>query len=348
MTAHSRDTGMPSPGRRTAMTAPSHDTAMTAPDRRSEDTPLALAVDIGGTKIAVGLVAADGTLHERRRTVTPAGPSILPAVFELARPLVGRAMACGIGTAGTVGPLGRIASATDLLTGWAGTDVKGAAESALGLPTAVLNDCHAAGAAEARVGAARDARTALVVAIGTGIGGAVCVEGRVLTGASGTAGAIGHLPAPTDAGVRCSCGALDHIEAHASGPAIERAYLHTTGRALTLTEIGRLASQATASIAATSHETAARVIAEAAVLMGRVLAGAANLIDPGAIVIAGGVSMLGPALLRPMEAAFRAETLPGPSAVPLLPARLGADAGLVGAGLEALSHLENGSSCAVS
>ncbi|MFB4280358.1 ROK family protein [Nonomuraea sp. MTCD27] len=287
-------------------------------------TPLALAVDIGGTKIAAGLVAPDGTLTERRRAATPPGPSILRAVFELARPLASRAVACGIGTAGTVGPLGRIAYATDLLTGWAGTDVKGEAERALRLPTVVLNDCHAAGAAEARVGAARGARTALVVAIGTGIGGAICVGGRVRTGATGTVGGIGHLPAPTDAGARCSCGALDHIEAHASGPAIERAHLAATGQALPLAEIGRLGSH---------------VISDAAALMGRVLAGAANLIAPDAIVVAGGVSLLGPVLLEPMTAAYRAEALPGPSAAPLLPAALGEDAGLVGAGLEALAHL---------
>src|SRR4029078_11070547 len=129
----------------------------------------------------------------------------------------------------------------------------------------------------------------------------------------------------TEAGVRCSCGALDHIEAHAAGPAIERAYLRETGRALPLAEVGRLASH---------------VITDAATLMGRVLAGAANLIDPDAIVIAGGVSMLGPALLRPMEAAYRAETLPGPSIAPLLPASLGEDAGLLGAVLEALSDFD--------
>ncbi|GAA3159760.1 ROK family protein [Nonomuraea roseoviolacea] len=288
-------------------------------------TPLALAVDIGGTKIAAGLVAPDGTLLERRRTPTPGrGPEILRAVAGLAGPLAERAAVCGIGTAGTVDPTGRIASATDLLADWAGTDVKGAAERALGLPVLVLNDCHAAGAAEARAGAARGARTALVVAIGTGVGGAVCAEGRVLTGVSGTAGSIGHLPAPADAGVRCSCGALDHVEAYASGPAIERAHRERTGQALPLAEIGRLGSP---------------VIGEAARLMGRVLAGAANLIDPDVIVIAGGVSMLGAALLGPMEAAYRAEALPGPSAVPLRRARLGEDAGLVGAGLEALSHL---------
>ncbi|NRQ39957.1 ROK family protein [Nonomuraea sp. NN258] len=287
-------------------------------------SPLALAVDIGGTKIAAGLVAPDGTLTEHRRTATPDGPSIVRAVTELAGPLAARAAICGIGTAGTVDPRGRIASANDLIRGWAGTDVKGAAERALRLPAVVLNDCHAAGVAEARIGAARGARTALVVAVGTGIGGAVCVSGRVLTGATGSAGALGHLPAPTAAGVRCPCGGLDHIEAHASGPAIERAYLAATGRALPLAEIGRLGSP---------------VITGAATLLGRVLAGAANLVDPDAIVVAGGVSMLGRALFEPLRAAYLAEALPGPSAAPLLPAALGADAGLVGAGLHALSHL---------
>lgn len=302
-------------------------------------SPLALAVDIGGTKIAAGLVAADGTLTDRRRTATPAGaggPAIMAAAVELARPLAARAAACGIGTAGVVDPAGRIASATSLLTGWAGTDVKGTAERALDLPALVLNDCHAAGAAEARLGAARGARTALVVAVGTGIGAAWCEDGRVRTGRSGTCGSLGHLPAPTTAGLPCSCGALDHIEAHASGPAIERAYRAASGRNLPLAAIGRLAAD--------GEEPAVQAIARAAALLGRVLAGAANLTDPDAIVVAGGVALLGPVLLEPMSAAYRAEALPAPGAVPIVPAMLGEVAALVGAGLQALSTLTNGAS----
>ncbi|WP_197094193.1 ROK family protein, partial [Nonomuraea sp. SBT364] len=161
-----------------------------------------MAVDIGGTKISAGLVDAAGRLTGQRRTATPAaggGEAIMAAVLDCARPLRalggGRVVACGIATAGVVDAAGRVTSATDLLTGWTGTDVRSIAEHALGLPATVVNDCHAAGTAEARLGAARGARTALVVAVGTGIGGALVTGGTTLPGATGTAGALGHLPA---------------------------------------------------------------------------------------------------------------------------------------------------------
>ncbi len=299
-------------------------------------SPLVVAVDIGGTKIAAGLVDAEGRLYEQRRTATPAadgGEAIMAAVLGCARPLrdLGgdRVVACGIATAGVVDPAGRVAGATDLLTGWAGTDVRGIAERGLGLPAQVVNDCHAAGTAEARVGAARGAGTGLVVAVGTGIGGALVADGVTVTGRSGTAGAFGHVPAPmVAAGRRCSCGAFDHVEAHASGPAIERSYREATGRALGLREI--------ASLARSGQPQARQVISAAAGLLGRVLGGAANLLDPDVIVLAGGVSRLGSLLLSPLRRAFRAEALTSVRGVPIREAVLGEKAGLVGAGLTAL------------
>jgi glucokinase len=297
--------------------------------------PLVVAVDIGGTKIAVGLVDAEGRLYEQRRTATPAaegGEAIMAAVLGCARPLLDlggdRVVACGIATAGVVDQAGRIAGATDLLKGWAGTDVRGIAERALGLPATVVNDCHAAGTAEARIGAARGARTGLVVAVGTGIGGALVADGATVTGRSGTAGAIGHVPATVVAGRGCSCGAFDHVEAHASGPAIERSYREVTGRVLGLREI--------ASLARSGQPQARHVITAAASLLGRVLGGAANLLDPDVIVLAGGVSRLGSLLLSPVRRGFRAEALTGVRGVPIREAVLGERAGLVGAGLSAL------------
>jgi glucokinase len=331
-------------------------------------SPLVVAVDIGGTKIAAGLVDAEGRLYEQRRTATPAaegGEAIMAAVLGCARPLrdLGgdRVVACGIATAGVVDPAGRIAGATDLLKGWAGTDVRGIAERGLGLPATVVNDCHAAGTAEARIGAARGARTGLVVAVGTGIGGALVADGATVTGRSGTAGAIGHLPAPVVsvttramgapapvaagttaqgtatvvAGRRCSCGAFDHVEAHASGPAIERSYREVTGRALELREI--------ASLARSGQPQARHVITAAASLLGRVLGGAANLLDPDVIVVAGGVSGLGSLLLSPMRRSFRADALVGVRGVPIREAVLRERAGLVGAGLAAMPTTDGGS-----
>ncbi|MEU4574774.1 ROK family protein [Nonomuraea sp. NPDC023979] len=304
---------------------------------------LAVAVDIGGTKIAAGLVDAAGRLTGERRTPTPAadgGEAIMAAVLDCVRPLLAlggdRVVACGIATAGVVDAGGRISSATDLLTGWAGTDVRSIAGHALGLPVAVVNDCHAAGTAEARLGAARGARTALVVAVGTGIGGALVTGGTTYPGPTGTAGALGHLPAPASAlvaGRKCSCGATDHIEAHASGPAIERTYHELTGRELTG---DRLDLAAIAALARSGDPRATQVITTAATLLGRTLAGAANLLDPDVIVIAGGVSRLGPLLLDPLRLAYRADALPGPRRAPIHPAALTDQAGLIGAGLTAL------------
>ncbi|MGW0479876.1 ROK family protein [Nonomuraea sp. NPDC003214] len=314
---------------------------------------LAVAVDIGGTKIAAGLVDAAGRLTGERRTPTPAadgGKAIMAAVLDCARPLLAlggdRVVACGIATAGVVDAGGRVSSATDLLTGWAGTDVRSVAEHALGLPVTVVNDCHAAGTAEARLGAARGARTALVVAVGTGIGGALVTGGTTYPGPTGTAGALGHLPAPAAALVssrRCSCGATDHIEAHASGPAIERTYHELTGHELTGHELAgheltgdRLGLAAIAALARSGDPRAIQVITTAATLLGRTLAGAANLLDPDVIVIAGGVSRLGPLLLDPLRLAYRADALPGPRRAPIHPATLTDQAGLIGAGLTAL------------
>ncbi|WP_053175853.1 ROK family protein [Nonomuraea sp. SBT364] len=129
-------------------------------------------------------------------------------------------------------------------------------------------------------------------------------------------------------GRRCSCGAADHVEAHASGPAIERSYRELTG--------DRLGLAAVAALARSGDPRACQVITAAATLLGRVLGGAANLLDPDVIVIAGGVSRLGPLLLGPLRLAYRADALPGPRRAPIRLAALTDRAGLVGAGLTAL------------
>lgn len=298
---------------------------------------LALGIDIGGTKVAAGLVDQSGRLHHHLQTPTPAqeGPdAILAAALGEARAVLsvtGRPVrSCGVATAGTVDHTGRILTATALLRGWAGTDVGGYLRNVLDLPVTVLNDVHAAGLAEARVGAARGARTALMIAIGTGIGGAILVDGDVENGRTGTAGSLGHMPAPSSSGRLCSCGSPDHLEAHASGPAIEDAYLSQTGKRLGLKAIGALARE--------GNQFAQNVLTAAGTMAGRVLAGAANAIDPDVIVIGGGVCNLGALLMLPISLAYRQEALPGPATCPIEIAALGPHAGLIGAALNAIAE----------
>lgn len=293
----------------------------------------ALGVDIGGTKIAVGLVDATGTVERRTLVATPAqegADAIVAAVLGAARSAIDGAdvVACGVGTAGVVGEHGEITTATGLLRDWAGTRLGARLGEALQLPVRVLNDVHATGLAEARLGAAGGWPSALIVAVGTGIGGALVCGGQVIRGETGIAGSVGHLPAILRQGRICSCGAPDHTEAYASGPALENEYRRRTGRVLDLRAIAARASD--------GDEIARAIIKEGAEVIGAAIGGANNVVDASIVVVGGGVAALGDFFFAPMRDAARREALGVSKSVPIVPAQFGADACLVGAGLVGL------------
>ncbi|MFI7422707.1 ROK family protein [Nonomuraea sp. NPDC049684] len=226
--------------------------------RRTNAVPAVLGIDIGGTKTAAALIPASAAretteIHLPARVPTPAGggaAAVLAAALELAEDRLAQAraagmdvIACGVGSAGTVDDNGVVTHATDALPGWRGTDLASAFTERLGLPVTVLNDVHAWALGEARHGAARGRRLALVLTIGTGVGGALVRDGELLRGRNGMAGSLGHTPAVlppnTDADRPCPCGATGHLEAYASGPAILSAY-HARGG--TAPDLGSLAT----------------------------------------------------------------------------------------------------------
>ncbi|HEY3506144.1 MAG TPA: ROK family protein [Actinocatenispora sp.] len=284
----------------------------------------AVGVDVGGTKIAAGLVGPDGALVARHTLPTPrdrdAG-AVLDAIESAARTVAAghRIAALGVGTGGVVDTAtGVIVSATDLLPpDWVGCRVGPRLRERLGVPVAVDNDANALAAGEL-AGAGPD--TVLYAAIGTGIGGALVVDGALRHGRHHTAGGIGHLPVATDSPRRCSCGRPGHLEAVASGPAIADAY-----------RPGTADLRAVVAAADAGDDRAAAVLDSAAAVAGRALAGAANLVDPDRVVVGGGVAQIGPRFLDPLNAAFAAELLPPLGALRVEPARLGADASVLGA-----------------
>lgn len=308
-----------------------------------------LGIDIGGTKILAAVVAGDGTTGPPARVATPAGDgpaAVLDAAIGAARSALaqqpGDVTACGVGTAGTVGPGGVISYATDTLPGWAGTDVRAAVSRALGLPAVVLNDVHAAALGESAHGAAAGHRTALIMWIGTGIGGAIVRDGQVIRGRTDSAGGVGHVPVPdrTVSGdwQRCSCGAWDHLEAHASGPAITRRYrqLAAGGNPASgmreqpdLPEI--------AALARSGDHLALRVIEHAGAMIGGVLGGLVNVLDPDVIVLGGGVSSFAGLLDKPIDQALKEQALPGPASVGIAFSALGPLAVVIGAAAAARS-----------
>ncbi|MBQ0978729.1 ROK family protein [Micromonospora sp. M61] len=287
-------------------------------------TPV-VGIDIGGTKTAVALVDRAGRVLERREAPTPArsGPeAVLDVAARLATDLLGAtAGPVGVGTAGTVDPAtGSIRYATDSLPGWTGTPVADALATRLGRDVRVVNDVHAAALGESWAGAGRDRAHVLLVAVGTGLGGAIVRNGRVEAGARGAAGEVGHLPAPGAERLRCGCGRHGHLEAIASGSGLAAAYAIETGTHVT----GRTVAER----AATGDGAAQRVVERAGAVLGATLAGLVALLDPDAVLVAGGAAG---SLLPAASAAYSAEVPAGWADVPLLPATLGVDAVLVGA-----------------
>lgn len=316
---------------------------MTGPS--GQHIPVALlGLDIGGTKIAAGLVSPGGEVLVRRQVATPAdagADQVLAAAADLGDVLLAEAEtlgvgvpAAGVGAAGVVDVAsGTIISATGTLPGWAGTRLGPVLSTRWALPVSVDNDVNVTAAAEVTVGGSPTAGLILVVAVGTGIGGAIVRDGTVDRGRTGAAGDLSHLPVDQGRDARpCGCGGQGHLEAYVSGPGMIDRYVRSTGiDVTTLQEVGSRAE---------GGEPAAReVITESAQVLGSTLGGLANLLDPAGIVVCGGVTGLHAGYWQTVRHAFAATALDGPASVKLTTGRLGRDAGVIGAGMAATARV---------
>lgn len=289
---------------------------------------LVLGIDIGGTKTAAGCVSSSGGVVDYAVAATPArsgSEAILDAAADLAAQVAaGRACdAVGVAAPGVINrTAGSVVSATGLLTDWAGARVRDGISARLRLPAVIDNDVTAAAFGEARVGACRGVSSLLFVALGTGIGGGLVLDGTPWHGAFGIAGHLGHLAVPEAEGRRCSCGREGHLEALVSGSALLRDALADG------IEVG--GARELAALAESGHGGACRLLARAGRVLGRTLGGLVNTLDVQAIVIGGGMAAAGPALWKPLEAGLRGEVLP-PAKPALTRSALGDRAGVIGA-----------------
>ena len=304
-----------------------------------------VGVDIGGTKVLAGVVDDRGAVRRTARRATPGRrvqvqqveDAIVEAVLDAA---AGRFLAAvGVAAAGFVDAAGeRVMFAPHLP--WQGEPVREVLEDRLGCPVVLDNDANCAVLAEAAYGSARGTRSALMVTMGTGIGGAVLLDGRVLRGANGMAGEFGHMQVVPD-GRPCECGRQGCWEQYSSGNALVReARLLMAEQPSVLVELcdgdpGRL----TGPLVSAAAEQGDLIAKEAFTSVGDWLGvGVANLVaalDVEVVVVGGGVSAAGDRLLDPARTAL-ARTLVGGRhrTVPaLVQAALGPEAGLVGAAL---------------
>jgi glucokinase len=279
-----------------------------------------LAVDIGGTKMAVGLVDGGGDVQWSERVPTPPGggadevwgalEGLLAAVPEAAIPAV-----CGVGCGGPMGRGGEVVSPLNI-PGWRDFPLRSRVADFTGVATWVDNDAKALALGEGWLGEAAGRTDYLSMVVSTGIGAGIVVDGELLDGASGNAGHIGHVIVEPD-GRTCRCGARGCLEAEASGVAIAAA----TG----------------GSPAAASRD----VIERSGRLVGRAVASVANLLDLQLATVAGSVAL---GFGRPFFEAAQAELsararLAYSASCRIAPSRLGARAPLIGAAAVGLKGL---------
>lgn len=305
---------------------------------------LSIGVDIGGTKIAAGVVDEEGRIIAATTRSTPAAE---PELIEAA---VGEAVAelrsehdvvgVGVGAAGFVGADRRtVVFAANLA--WRHRTLAEELERLVSLPVVVENDANAAGWAEFRFGAATDAQHMLMVTVGTGLGGAIVMNGRLVRGSGGFAGEIAHMTAVPD-GQWCGCGRRGCLEQYTAGTALVRTAKRraSTGDVL----MGPLVQAAGGTskgidgplitrLAQLGDPGARELIAEIGSWLGEGIASISALLDPEVIVVGGGVSAAGDLLLDPAREAYAAH-LTARMHRPLAafePALMGNRAGIVGA-----------------
>lgn len=298
-----------------------------------------VGLDVGGTKVLGVVLTADGTVLREHRVPSPvlAFDDLVAACGALVDELAVPGVPVGVGVAGLVDRDGRLTYAPNI-PGVRDAPLRGALASATGRPVVVDNDANVAALGEVAYGAARGARHALLVTLGTGIGGGVVIDGAIFRGAHGFAAEIGHITVERD-GPRCACGEVGHWEAIASGSALGR-----MARELVAAGRGAALVAAAGSPAAVSGEEvgiAARqgdveslaLLEQYADNVALGLANLANIFDPERIIVSGGLVGLGPMLFEPLTSAFerRLEGTEHRPAIPILPAVLGERAGAVGA-----------------
>lgn len=308
-----------------------------AGERASGADQRVVGIDLGGTKVLAGRVDPDGTVAERIKRPTPTeGPeAVATAIAEMVAEL-GGADRLGVGTPGYVGPGGVVAGAPNLV-GWVPPVPFGdLLRAATGIDhVAVDNDVNVGALAEASHGAAAGHRDVLCAFMGSGVGGGLILDGALRRGPRGLAGEIGHVTVRAG-GRECGCGGRGHMEAYAGRIGMEREARrrHAAGEETVLVELagdGRMKSGTFAKALDRDDRVATELLTEAVGAVSAAIAGAVMLVDVTVVVIGGGVAdKLGPPFVARIDAAVGA--LLGPDlAVPVVPAALGDDAGVVGA-----------------
>jgi glucokinase len=276
----------------------------------------AIGIDIGGTKIAGALISLDGNISDMNRVPSPASSAaeMEDAIVVMAKTLLDSRDVAGIGiaAAGFIDADGSTVLYAPNIS-WRSEPLREKLEARIGTNIVIENDANAAGWAEYRFGAGRGYTHMTMLTSGTGVGGAVIIDGRLVRGGFGAAGELGHVRVVNE-GLECGCGAHGCLEQYASGRALLRiASEHASGlpagtplRAALETN-GTMDPDALRALLEDGDPNAHEALTEVAHWLGRGCASIAAVLDPQIFVIGGGVASAGAALLDPVRASFQRE-----------------------------------------
>ncbi len=309
-----------------------------------------IGIDIGGTTTKIALLTNDGNLIEKCVLPTPVSDDgtflsvsvtqTLDRLFETHH--LPKESVAGIGV-GAPGPVDQKTGVFFELTNLNWPDyfpMQDILQTSTGLPVVINNDANCAALGEMWRGAGMGSQDLVCLTLGTGIGGGVIVNGGIVQGVRGAAGEIGHYPSVVVDGAQCNCGKTGCLETIASAAGIVRLAAERVednrdcSKRLTslLNRNGSISAKEVFALAGVGDVTALEVVTEAAQYLGVACASIANMLNPEKIVLGGGVSKAGDLLLHPVKSTYAKHAFPASaSATEIVLARLGNDAGVIGA-----------------
>ncbi len=302
-----------------------------------------IGIDLGGSKIALGLVSEQDVIVARRRIDTDSDAGLESVIARIAREVEalagvlgseGRVDAIGVGAPGPVDHVNGDLLTLVNLPGISNSPFRRALQKRLSLPVALDHDAKAAALGEFHFGAGIERDSLIYIVIGTGVGAAIIYEGQLIYGESNSAGESGHMTVYPD-GHLCHCGSRGCLETYASGPALAKHYAAAAGETITGAEVAERARA--------GDEIAREALRSAGRTLGIAIASMAMTLNIELFVIGGGVALAGDLLLAPARESLKGYSFKAVSArVKVLASELGEDGAILGAAWLARRKLDGG------
>ena len=300
-------------------------------------------IDVGGTSVKCGLFQTDGVLVEKWEIPTRkenSGEAILPDIAKTILDKIAERKldksdvdGVGIGVPGPVNERGEVPCAVNLF--WGFKEVTKELTELTGLPSKAGNDANVAALGEAWKGAAAGSKNVILVTLGTGVGGGIIVDGKIVGGAHGAGGEIGHAAVNHEEKEACNCGNCGCLEQYASATGVVRLanrYIAKNSESTKMTEFGEdITAKDVFDLAKEGDKGAVAVVEQMSTYLGKAMASIATVVNPQAFIIGGGVSKAGQYLIDAIADVYVKYAFPACREAKIALAELGNDAGIYGA-----------------